>query len=183
MPLFHRLTAAACVLAGASGALPRAAATGAAPPGVAVFYETPALPGDPARDGAAEFSVLLCVAQLRQHHPVAGLVCVGNHYTDLQFRTERTLGRVALMGVPVVKVAWQGHLPANPELIFVAARALTPAAAEGLLAECLTRYGAPPAARDPAHPTASELAALRAQVARYQRIFDASNHATQVAMR
>jgi hypothetical protein len=177
MLLIHRLSVLTAALA-------LAAPLGAAPSSpVAILYQAPALPGDPVRDGAAEFSVLLCVAQLRQAHPVAGLVCVGNHYTELQFRTQQALDRVALMGVPVAKVPWGGHAPANPDRLFIEARALAPAAAERLLAQGLARYGALPPAHDPARPTAAELTAIRARIALYQALFDAASRATQVAMR
>lgn len=179
MPSRLRLSTALGVLAGVAGL----AAIGRAEPAVTLFYEPRVLPGDATRDGAAEFSVLVQVAQLRQHHPLAGLVCVGNRCVLLAIRTEATLGRVALMGVPVVKLPGGGERPANPAQVFVEARAMDPAAAQRLLATCLARYGAPPAARDPARPTPPELDAIRAKVSQYQALFDAANRPAEVAMR
>jgi hypothetical protein len=37
---------------------------------------------------------------------------------------------------------------------------------------CLMRFGSLPPAADPAHPTASELEAIEAKVAKYQTVFD-----------
>jgi L-asparaginase len=40
------------------------------------------------------------------------------------------------------------------------------------LMACLMKFGALPAARDPAHPTAAEIAATAVKAAEYQVIFD-----------
>jgi hypothetical protein len=149
---------------------------------VAEFHDIAWSPGDSSKNGASEMAILMCVAQLRQGHALAGLVCVGNRDGAFHAATEDTLARVALMGVPVVKLSQADPMPVNPDDVFIEAGVLPPATAKRLLSECLARYGAPPAAADPTHPTARELAATRAKLALYQTKFDAAN-ATQVALR
>src|SRR5882724_6853893 len=125
-------------------------------------------------DGAAEMEVLICAAGLLQSHPLAGIVGIGNRRGVLQPATEEALARVALMGMPVVRVARDGFPPANADDFFIEAGPLSATAARDLLAVCLARLGAPPAAADPAHPTESESSAIKAALARYQQAFDAA---------
>ena len=154
----------------------------AAEPSVGVLYGTTWSPGDAARDGAAEFEVLMCAATLKQANPLAGIVGVGKHHGSFSPAAEVALQRVACMGIPVVRLASSGPLPSHQGDVFIEAGSLSPADARRLLAECLTRYGAPPAAHDPAHPTKKESAAIESKLALYQLQFDAHN-SVQVAMR
>lgn len=176
--LFRSVTAAALLLS-----LP-ATALIAADPAVGEFHDVAWAPGDSAKSGATEMVILLSVARLRQgsDHPLAGLVCIGNRDGAFHTATEDTLARVALMGVPVVKLAQGDPMPVNPTDVFVEAGTLAPAMAKRLLSECLARFGAPPAAADPDHPTTHELTATRRKLALYQSVFDAAS-APQVAMR
>ena len=144
-------------------------------PAVAEFHDVAWSAGDNPRIGAAEMTILMRVAQLRQGHPLAGLVCVGNRDGAFHPSTEDTLTRVALMGVPIVKLALSSAMPVNPDDVFIEAGILAPATAKRLLADCLGRFGAPPAAVDPSHPTARELAAVYAKLVLYQSVFDAAN--------
>ena len=41
-----------------------------------------------------------------------------------------------------------------------------------LLMACLLRFGSPPPAADPGHPTDAEKAAIRAHLAKIQEVFD-----------
>jgi hypothetical protein len=185
MPRLPRLSTA-CVLAGALWASWPTLGTadpGTPSPRVAVLYDPSSLPVGPIRDGAAEFALLVRVAQLRQHDALAGLVCVDNRYTALLFKSQNALVRVVLMGVPVVKIPWNRQLTANPDQVFIEAGTVSPAASEQLLADCLARYGAPPAASNPDHPTRQELRAISAKIRLYQGIFDAAARSAQVAMR
>ena len=146
----------------------------AAAPAVGEFHDVASMPGDHSRAGATEMTILMRVAQLRQGHPLAGLVCVGNRDGAFHAATEDALTRVALMGVPVVKLAQSDPMPVNPDDMFVEAGVMEPVVAKRLLAECLERYGAPPAAADPDHPTTRELAATRTRLALYQSVFSAA---------
>jgi hypothetical protein len=154
----------------------------AADPAVGEFHDVAWAPGDSSKNGAAEMSILMSVARLRQDHSLAGLVCVGNRDGAFHAATEDTLVRVALMGVPVVKLAQSDPMPVNPTDVFIEAGTLAPVVAKRLLSECLARFGAPPAAADPDHPTARELTATRRKLALYQSVFDTAN-APRVALR
>lgn len=154
----------------------------AAEPAVAVLYGSAWSPGDAARDGAAEFEILLCAARVRQTTPLAGIVGVGARQGSFPPAAELALERVAHMGIPIVRVAQTGTLSANDGDVFIEAGSLTPADAKRVLSECLQHYGPLPSAADPMRPTKNERAAIRTKLVQYQRQFDARN-ANQLAMR
>jgi hypothetical protein len=158
------------------------AASSATEPAVAVLYGSVWSPGDTARDGAAEFEVLMCAARLRSGSTLAGLIGVGNKHGSFSPSAETALERVALMGIPVVRLAQGETLPAHDGDVFIEAGTLSAQDAKRLLAECLTRYGPLPAAADPVRPTKKERAALLNRLALYQLQFDTRN-AAQLAMR
>lgn len=154
-------------------------------PGTAIIYDAPWAPGDASRSGAAEFTVLLSVAQLRHQHSRAGIVAVGTNNGLLQPATEDALTRAALMGVAVVRLAGSAKPPALPDDLLIEAASQPALIVEKLLADCLTRFGPPPAAADPAKPTPGETAAIRRMISRYQLAFDAAHallHAPNVAL-
>lgn len=151
-------------------------------PAVAVLYGSAWSPGDAARDGAAEFEVLMCVAQVQHASSVAGLVSVGYRRGSFPPSAEIALERVAHMGIPVVRLAQSSPLPTHHGDAFIEAGSLSPADAKRLLAECLVRYGSLPVAVDPAKPTKKEALALQSKLAFFQAQFDARN-LSQVAMR
>lgn len=128
--------------------------------GVAVIKASSWSPNDPARDGAGEFAVLLCMASLQQHHQLAGLVGVADQNGSFQTGEERAFRFAALNGVPVVKVAASGSIAHCPDDLFVEAGALSATEASRLLAAALEHYGAPPRAQNPMAPTNDELAAV-----------------------
>ena len=81
--------------------------------------------------------------------------------------------RAAFSGIPVVKVgrnAPEGF--ADPHEFQIAGSNLTATKARFLLMACLLKFGSYPPAKDPANPTAQEVAAVKAAVAKYQEIFD-----------
>lgn len=129
-------------------------------------------PGDTRREGACEFEVFLTVAHLRHTSPQVGLVGVGNHNGRLSRQAEQALDHVACRGIAVARVARNGGVVARmPGALYVDAGALPEMRARELLLTCLRRYGAPPAAADPANPTEAELESIRRHLARYQEIF------------
>lgn len=138
---------------------------------VAVVHDAPWSPGDLAREGAGEFSVLLNLAQVRREHALAGLVGVGNAHGVFQTGAERALRFAVLSGVPVVKVTLRGDVAACPDGLFIDAGTLPEAEASRLLAAALEHCGPAPRAHNPASPTAAELAAIRAHVGRLQAQF------------
>jgi hypothetical protein len=143
-------------------------------PGTTIIYDAPWSPGDASRDGAAEFAVLLTVAQLRQHHGRAGIVAVGNVNGLLQPATHEALTRAACMGVAIVRIVGAKQPLVVPYDFFIEAPAQPALVVEKILADCLVRFGAPPAAANPAYPTAAESAAIRRVLSRYQLAFDAA---------
>lgn len=149
--------------------------------GVAVLHTVPWSPNDSTRDGAGEFAVLLRVAQLRRAHAAAGLVSVGDHNGTLQCGGERALRRVALTGVPVVKLARGGDVAATPDGLFLDAGRLSEDQAVNVLTRCLTLYGAPPPAANPDKPSARELAGIRAHLRSFRSLL-AISASQQVAV-
>jgi hypothetical protein len=172
------------VLAGAVAALIAVTTLRAAPPsiGIAVLHNAPWSPNAAAREGAGEFEVLLCVAQLQRDHAVAGLLSIGDHNGLRQCGGETALRRAALSGLPVVKLAPRGEVASTPDALFIDGGTLTEELAGLVLKKCLALFGAPPAAADPERPTARELAAIRAHLRSFQEAF-ASTSRTLVAAR
>jgi L-asparaginase len=86
---------------------------------------------------------------------------------------QAVLQRAIYAGLPVVRVGRgspEGF--ADPHDYFIAGSNLTSTKARMLLIACLLKLGSLPPAKDPASPTAEELAATRNAVAAYQAIFD-----------
>jgi hypothetical protein len=148
-----------------------ATAAAATPAGIAVVHSAEWSPGDTVREGAGEFEVLLKVAQLQHSHTAAGLVCVGDHNGILRSGGERALRVAALTGVPVAKLAHGGEVAPDPDALFLDAHKLNEADAARVLKHCLEQYGPPPASANPSHPTARELAAIRAHLLPFQAAF------------
>jgi hypothetical protein len=134
------------------------------PAGVAVLRAASWSPGDEVREGAGEFEVLLCAAQLQQQHGAAGIIGVGDRHGMFAPGAERALRLLARNGIPVVKLARGGDLASDPEQLFLDAHGLSAAEASTVLTRCLERHGAPPAAVNPERPTPQELAAIRAHL-------------------
>lgn len=164
--LLALLAVAACAVQGAAAATPSA--------GVAVVRNAEWALSDPVRDGAGELEIWLRVAQLQRQHDAAGVVAVGDHHGVLRSGGEQALRRVVYTGVAVVKLARAGgEVAATPDNLFIDAGALPEDHASRVLTRCLERYGAPPAAADPEHPTARERSAIQAHLKKFQRDFTA----------
>src|SRR4051812_20563824 len=112
--------------------------------GVEVLLPLKWSPGDPVREGAGEFEVLLRVAQLQRTHRIAGLVSMGDRHGMRAGGGERALGAAALNGVAVVKLPTHGGVAATPDGIFLNGGTLSAEKARQVLAYCLKTYGAPP---------------------------------------
>jgi L-asparaginase len=76
-------------------------------------------------------------------------------------------------GLPVVQCG-RGNTEgfAVPTSPFIAGSNLVVTKARMLLIACLMKLGTLPQARDPAHPTSDEIAAMAEKVAAHQSIFD-----------
>lgn len=159
------------------------ATLGRASPRVAVITDAPWSPADAARDGAAEFKVLLQLAQLQRHDPSVGLVGVGNRRGVFQQGTQRALEFAARQGVPVVRIARGVNAePIEGSDLFIDGGVLSAEAATALLTECLTRYGALPSLPLQKPADARTRQAFRAKLALYQAHFTARQPLT-VAIR
>jgi len=151
------------------------AAPASSPSPVAVIEDAPWSPGDAPRDGAAEFGVLLRLAQLQREHALVGLVGVGDRRGRFQEGTRRGLEFAVQQGCPVVRLA-RGTPAAVPseDDVFIDGGPLSPQAAADLLAHCLQRFG--PLPKENASPV------FREQLARYQAEFNA-RQPSRIAMR
>jgi hypothetical protein len=114
------------------------------PANVAVIRSVAWAQGDPAREGAAEFVVLMEIARLRQERPQAGLIAVGDRRGLFSAGAEEALRHAVLQGVPVVKLANSGRVLPAPHGLFLDGRGLSEQEARQVLARCLERYGALP---------------------------------------
>ncbi len=141
--------------------------------GVAVLHSAPWQPGDTVRDGAGEFAVFLQAAQLKRKHRAAGLIAVCDRHGNLRSGGERALRRLVLSGLAVVKLASDTAPDLAEHPAFLDGGRLAPHDASDILARCLDRYGAPPAASDPEKPTQAELDALRAHLRPFQAALNA----------
>lgn len=119
----------------------------AAAPVVAVLHSTAWSQGDQAREGAAEFVVLMEVARLKQTGARSGLVAVGDRRGLFSPGAEEALQHAVREGVPVVKLAAGGRVTPAPHGLFLDGGALPEDAASAVLARCLERYGPLPKAQ------------------------------------
>ena len=101
---------------------------------------------------------------------IEGIVPYGRLTSSVR---EGVLRKAIHCGLPVVRTS-RGNPEgfADPDEYFIAGSNLTATKARMLLMACLLKFGSLPPARDPAKPTVAELAATRAAVAAYQKVFD-----------
>lgn len=152
-------------------------------PLVAVVADAPWSPADAARDGAAEFQILLRLAQLQSTEKSVGLVGVGNRRGIFQQGTQRALEFAARRGVPVVRLACGMNAePIEGSDLFINGGVLSPEVATVILTECLTRYGALPSLPASTPASSSLRRAYRDRLALYQSHFTARQPLT-VAVR
>jgi len=150
-------------------------------PGIAILEADTWSPGDPARDGARSFKVLLTVAKLIRSNPLAGVIGIANRNGLLPPEAKQALTHSVLMGVPVVTVASQHPIRHDHDQLFIEAGSLSEVEARALLSQCMLRYGTFQPSADPAHPSEAELSVLRGQVRQYQERFNAANSTKQLA--
>jgi L-asparaginase len=163
-PCLARLGGALAVVGALAGP-----AVAAAPANIAVLHSAVEAPGDATREGAGEFEVMVSVARLANDHGAVGIVGVGNRHGLFPKGGEHALRFFALRGVPVAKLTRGGDLASDPDGLFLGGSGLNEAQASSVLARCLDRYGPPPAAADPDHPTSREMSAIRAHLAPFQQ--------------
>jgi L-asparaginase len=129
-------------------------------------------------DGPAdqtEPGIAALIADNLGRFPLAGFVAEGmSPYGAMTPVTDRALTVATFSGMPVARVGRGNTAGDTPRMdpLAVAGSNLTATKARLLLMACLLRFGAPPPATDPEHPSDAEVTATRAHLARYQEVFD-----------
>ena len=145
-------------------------------PKVTVVKHVRYLNDDASLDPSGEVEVLARIERNLRDFPLAGFVGEGSApYGNLSKVVEAALLRAVFSGMPVVLTGRgnaEGLVPPRPGSLFITGSNLTSTKARLLLMASLLRLGALPPAADPARPTAGEVDAVRASIARYQAIFD-----------
>ncbi len=145
--------------------------TAGAVPEIAVVQSPRWSPNDAQREGASEVEILLCAARMITTHPLSGIVGVGNNRGMFIPAANDALHMTACMGIPVVRVG-RSTAAREQNNLFIEGGALSTDDARRLLTVCLLRFGAPPPAANPAHPTAAESSAIQQKLQSYQTVFD-----------
>lgn len=115
------------------------------------------------------------IARCLGESPLCGLVCEAPLAGHFDRHDALALDQAAMSGVVIVKVSrgtpgvMLGEVPEN---LTIEGSNLNANKARVLLMACLLRYGSPPPAKDPAHPTGAEKAAVRACLAKIQAVFN-----------
>ena len=146
---------------------------GSAIPKVSIFKH--ARYDETGTDAAVEVEVLSRIAHNLERAPLAGFVAeAGVPYGHVGPSRDAAIRLAIMSGMPVVKVSRgnaEGYVFARNPFGLTGAN-LTATKARLLLMACLLRFGAPPAAQDPANPTDTELAATSQALKAYQAVFD-----------
>jgi L-asparaginase len=133
-------------------------------------------PDDFSNDPAAEVEITARLDKDLKEFPLSGFVLEANTpYGNANEPLKQGLDRVALRGIPVVRVARgnaEGFVPPNSRDLTIEGNNLTATKARLLLMASLMKLGALPLPADPDHATRAELDAIRAKLAQYQEIFD-----------
>lgn len=127
-------------------------------------------------DPTREVAIVSRIERYLRAAPLAGFVAEGSApYGTVNESAEQALRTAVFAGMPVVKVA-RGNADGFVEKTYapfaIAAGNLSASKARLLLMACLLRFGALPAAADPAAPTGVEIGATGAALDRYQEVFD-----------
>ena len=126
------------------------------------------------RDPLRETDVLARIGANLREEQLAGFVGEGlSPYGSLGDSSDDALRLAVFQGMPVAKVGRgnnEGFASRIPP--FISGNNLTATKARLLLMACLLKFGALPAAADPARPTDAERRATGDAVARYQEVFD-----------
>jgi hypothetical protein len=123
-----------------------------------------------------EVDILARIEKNLRTAPLAGFIGEGSSgFGSMSESVAAALWRASLSGMPVVRVGRgnnEGFTQGRPRELCLGGGNLTATKARLLLMACLMRFGSPPPAADPDHPTDAELTAIRAHLADYQAVFD-----------
>jgi L-asparaginase len=144
-------------------------------PKVPIIKDASFIEDDELSDPDQEVDVIALVDYMLKSTPLAGFVLEGLSPYGKASSTSRTraLTRAVYSGIPVVGTG-RGNTEgfAIKGGAFIAGSNLTSVKARVLLMLCIMKFGMLPPARDPAHPTADEVAAVAARLVHFQKIFD-----------
>ncbi|HWO43579.1 MAG TPA: asparaginase domain-containing protein [Candidatus Eisenbacteria bacterium] len=145
-------------------------------PKVTIVKHARYLPNDTTGNGDDEVDILARVEKNLREAPLAGFVAEGSApFGAMSHSVDAALRRATFSGMPVVKVGRgnaAGFVDPTRDPLAVAGSNLTATKARLLLMACLMKFGCLPPALDPARPTAAEIEATKAKLARYQAVFD-----------
>lgn len=148
----------------------------AAIPKVTLVKHARYLPEDTSGDAAAEVDLLARIEKNLREAPLAGFIAEGSApFGAMSNSVDAALKRATFSGMPVVKVGRGnsgGFVDATRDPLAIAGSNLTATKARLLLMACLLKFGALPAAVDPAKPAAAEVEMTKAALRQYREIFD-----------
>lgn len=149
---------------------------GEAIPSVTVLKHARYLPVDGSGLPDTEVDIAARVAQHLERFPLAGFVAEGSApFGAMSNAVDAALRLAVFSGMPVVRVGRgnaEGIVDARRDPLGIGGSNLTATKARLLLMASMMKLGGLPPAADPARPTDSEFAAVKAKIARYQEIFD-----------
>lgn len=126
-------------------------------------------------DAAAEKGIAAGIDALLEKYPLAGIIGEGlSPYSSMSASQDKALEKAVLSGLPVVKTSRgdvHGLVKVNDNNLFIEGNNLIATKARLLLTAAIMKFGPLPHAADPEHPTAAEIAAIKAMNARYQEVF------------
>ena len=145
-------------------------------PTVTIVKHARYLPEDTSGDASSEVDILARIEKNLRAAPLAGFIAEGSApFGAMSNAVDAALKRATFSGMPVVKVGRGnagGYVDPTRDPLAIAGSNLTATKARLLLMACLMKFGCLPPAADPAKPTAAEVDETKAQLKRYQEIFD-----------
>jgi hypothetical protein len=148
----------------------------AAIPKVIIVKHARYLPEDTSGNAESEVDILARLEKNLREAPLAGFIAEGSApFGAVSNSVDAALKRATFTGMPVVKVGRgnaSGFVDKSRDPLAIAGSNLTATKARLLLMACLMKLGCLPVARDPAKPSADEIAATKAKLEEYQHIFD-----------
>jgi hypothetical protein len=145
-------------------------------PKVIIVKHARYLPEDTSGDAGSEADILARIERNLREAPLAGFVAEGSApFGAMSNSVDSALKRATFSGMPVVKVGRGnagGFVDKSRDPLAIGGSNLTATKARLLLMASLMKLGCLPLATDPGKPTADEIAATKAKLQDYQRIFD-----------
>jgi hypothetical protein len=145
-------------------------------PFVSIHKHARYLAEDNSESPEREVELLARITENLERHPLAGFVVEGGApYASAAPSADAALRRAALSGMVVVRTSRghaEGYVSSDRVRLGIAGSNLTSVKARVLLMASMLRFGAPPPAADPDHPTDAEVNAVEEALRPYQAVFD-----------